>query len=57
MKLLDLENGALQVWHTGITYNVLVRRFNGHYCAYTTRSYERMDELVKAWTRIMYLYD
>lgn len=57
MKLLDLENGALQVWHKGVTYNVLVRRFNGHYCAYTTRSYERMDELVKAWTRIMYLYD
>lgn len=57
MKLLDLANGGFIVYTTCRNkYNVYMRRNNGHYHCYSNVTEDRLDELIKAWNNIMYLW-
>lgn len=57
MKLLDLAQGKFIVYTTCRgKYNVYMQRNNGHYHCYPNVTEDRLDELIKAWNNIMYIY-
>lgn len=57
MKLLELERGAFVVYTTCRgKYNVYVRKVDGHYHCYGNVTEQRLDDLIHAWSNIMYLY-
>lgn len=57
MRLLNLAEGKFIVYTTcNDKYNVYVQRKNGRYHCYGNVTEERLDELIKAWNNIMYIY-
>lgn len=57
MRILTLGNGDFQIYsYVRGTYNVYVKKLDGHYSVMTGVPESELDAIVHAWTTCKYVY-